>query len=78
MLFEFPQFYFGKTRVHVFLKQSDVKISQISTMLRFIEALPKFRTLGIQAGVYKGSFDEDECAVEYDSDESQFVLNTIN
>lgn len=40
-------------------------------MLRFIEAHPKYRTLGIQAGIYKGSFDEDECAVDVDSDESQ-------
>lgn len=42
-------------------------------MLRFIEAHPKYRTLGIQAGIYKGSFDEDECAVDVDSDESQLV-----
>nr|XP_034308651.1 uncharacterized protein C10orf67, mitochondrial isoform X2 [Crassostrea gigas] len=40
-------------------------------MLRFIEVHPKYRTLGIQAGIYKGSFDEDECAVDVDSDESQ-------
>lgn len=40
-------------------------------MLRFIEAYPNYRTLGIQAGIYKGSFDEDECAVDVDSDESQ-------
>ncbi|XP_062569972.1 uncharacterized protein C10orf67, mitochondrial-like isoform X2 [Saccostrea cucullata] len=33
-------------------------------MLRYLEAVPKYRTLGIQAGIYKGSFDEDECAVE--------------
>lgn len=42
-------------------------------MLRFIEAYPNYRTLGIQAGIYKGSFDEDECAVDVDSDESQLV-----
>lgn len=43
-------------------------------MLRFIEAYPNYRTLGIQAGIYKGSFDEDECAVDLDSDESQLVI----
>lgn len=42
-------------------------------MLRFIEAYPNYRTLGIQAGIYKGSFDKDECAVDVDSDESQLV-----
>lgn len=44
-----------------------------TAMLRFIEAYPNYRTLGIQAGIYKGSFDEDECAVDVDSDESQLV-----
>lgn len=51
-------------------------------MLRFIEAHPKYRTLGIQAGIYKDSFDEDECAVDVDSGESQLVyifdLTTID